>query len=151
MRRKLIAMILPFFLISPPSYGIWGDGGAGWAQIPYLVKILAENYKRYKQLKMMMDQAKRSDNYFKTIHQGLENITGLMQSLPIDDHGVLKELRDFNKSLKTVANIYGRIPKSPEPKLRSPFAQLHPRTLSDPRNAAELWRGDCGSAAHLHE
>lgn len=118
---------MPLLLISPPSYGVWGDGGAGWAQIPYLVKILAENYKRYQQLRSMMDQARHSDNYFRTIHQGLENITGLMQSLPIKDHGVLQELRDFNRSMKAVANIYGQIPKSPEEALH----KLHDQTVAE--------------------
>lgn len=127
MRKKLIAMILPIFLISPKSHGIWGDGGAGWAQIPYLVKILAENYKRYQQLRMMMDQARNSDNYFRTIHQGLENITGLLESLPIEDQGVLNELKDFNRSLKTVATIYGQIPKSPEEALH----KLHDQTVAE--------------------
>lgn len=127
MRKKIIVMILPFLLIAPPSHGFLGDGGAGWAQIPYLIKILTENYKRYQQLKLMMDQAKRSDNYFKTIHQGLENISGLMQSLPIKDHGVLRELKDFNKSIKAVANIYGQIPKSPEEALH----KLHDQTVAE--------------------
>jgi hypothetical protein len=99
----------------------------GPAQLLYLTKILLENYKRYKQLKMMMDQAKRTDNYFKLIHHGLENVTGLMQSLPIKDHGILKDLKSFNRSLKTVTSIYGDIPKSPEQLLH----KLHDQTVAE--------------------
>ena len=127
MRKIIIAMVLPLFLITQPVHSFWGDGGAGWAQIPYLVKILAENYKRYQQLKHMMDQARRSDNYFRTINQGLDNVTGLLEGLPVQDQGVLRELRDFNRSLKTVADLYGQIPKSPEEALH----QLHDKPVAE--------------------
>lgn len=105
---------MPILLFARPGYSIIGDGGAGWAQLPYLIQILAENYKRYQQLRTMMDQAKQADYYFKNIHAGLQDIGGLIDGLPIEDHGVLRELKDFNKSLKAVTNIYGKIPKSPE-------------------------------------
>ena len=127
MRNKILALLLSLLIVSAPAYGFWGDGGAGWAQIPYLAKVLAENYKRYKQLKIMLKQAKQSDNYFRTVHQGLENITGLMDSLPIRDRGVLKELRSFSGSLKTITKIYGRVPRSPEAALHS----LHDQTAAE--------------------
>lgn len=125
MRKKLIALLLPLFLINPSAHAFFDPTGP--AQVMYLTKILLENYKRYQQLRMMMDQARNSDNYFRTIHQGLENITGLLESLPIEDQGVLKELRDFNRSLKTVATIYGQIPKSPEEALH----KLHDQTVAE--------------------
>lgn len=127
MRKKVIVLLLPLFLISPSAHSFWGDGGAGWVQIPYLVKILLENYKRYKQLKLMMQQAKQSSDYFRTVHQGLGNITGLLDSLPISDQGVLKDLQDFNGSLKTVMKLYGRIPRSPEAALH----RLHDQTAAE--------------------
>ncbi len=111
MRIKIFVLWLGLF--PAPAFSFWGDGGAGWAQLPYLAKVLAENYKRYKQLKIMLEQARRSDNYFRTVHQGLENVTGLMDSLPINDQGVLKNLKSFSGSLKTIAEVYGRIPLSP--------------------------------------
>lgn len=121
-------MILPIFLMAPlPAHSFWGDGGAGWAQIPYLVKILAENYKRYQQLRGMMDQARQSDNYFRTVHQGIDDISGLLEGLPVQDHGVLRELRDFNQSLGKVADLYGQIPNSPEEALH----QLHDQTVAE--------------------
>ena len=124
MRNKILILLL--FLLPVPAFS-FGDGGAGWAQIPYLAKVLAENYKRYKQLKVMLQQAKQSDNYFKTIHQGLENITGLMDSLPISDQGVLRDLKDFDDSLRKIAKIYGRVPSSPEAALHS----LHDQTAAE--------------------
>ncbi|MEZ4743997.1 MAG: hypothetical protein R3B45_16375 [Bdellovibrionota bacterium] len=127
MKKRFIALILPVALLTSPAYSFWGDGGAGWAQIPYFIKILAENYKRYHQLQMMMDQAKRSDQYFKTIHQGLEDITGLINSLPIQDQGILNELRNFDQSLRKISQIYGQIPKSPEEALH----RLHDQTIAE--------------------
>ena len=99
----------------------------GPAQVLYLTKILFENYKRYQQLRMMMDQAKRSDNYFKMINQGLENISGLLDSLPIQDQGILRDLKDFSRSVKKVSQIYGSIPKSPEEALQ----MLHDQTVAE--------------------
>ena len=125
MRNKIFVLLL--CLLSAPAFGFFGDGGAGWAQIPYLAKVLAENYKRYKQLKIMLEQAKQSDNYFRAVHQGLENVTGLMDSLPISDQGVLKDLRSFNGSLSKVAKIYGRVPRSPEAALH----MLHDQTAAE--------------------
>ena len=126
MRNKIFSILLSLLLTSP-VYGFWGDGGAGWAQIPYLAKVLAENYKRYKQLKVMLQQAKQSDNYFRTVHQGLESVTGLMDSLPISDQGVLRDLKSFDDSLQRIAKIYGRVPRSPEAALHS----LHDQTAAE--------------------
>ena len=125
MRNKIFVLLL--CLLPAPAFGFFGDGGAGWAQIPYLAKVLAENYKRYKQLKIMLEQAKQSDNYFRTVHQGLENVTGLMDSLPISDQGVLKDLRTFNGSLNKISKIYGRVPRSPEALLHT----LHDETAAE--------------------
>lgn len=127
MPKKIFVMLLSVFITSTPAYGLLGDAGAGWAQIPYLAKVLAENYKRYQQLKIMLEQAKQSDNYFRTVHQGLENVTGLMDSLPTSDQGVLKELRSFSSSLATVTQVYGRIPQSPAEALH----RLHDQTAAE--------------------
>ncbi len=124
MKNKIFVLLL--FLLPAPVFS-FSDGGAGWAQIPYLIKVLAENYKRYKQLKIMLEQAKQSDNYFRTVHQGLENVTGLLNSLPISDQGVLKDLRTFNGSLNKIAKIYGSVPRSPEAALH----RLHDQTAAE--------------------
>ncbi len=126
MRTKILAILLSILITSTPAFS-FSDGGAGWAQIPYLAKVLSENYKRYTQLKIMLEQAKQSDNYFRTIHQGLENITGMLDGLPVSDQGVLADLDDFNKSLKAIVHFYGRIPKSPESALHS----LHDETAAE--------------------
>ena len=127
MFKIIFKSIVSLCFISPPAYGIWGDMGGSWAQIPYLVKILDENHKRYQQLKLMMDQAKMSDSYLRTVHQGLENVTGILNSLPIKDQGVLSEIRNFNQSIKTIYQIYGQIPKSKEEVLH----RLHDQTVAE--------------------
>ncbi len=124
-----IFMILIFYIsiVSPPAYAIVGDLGAGWAQVPYLVKILDENHKRYQQLKRMMDQSQNSSDYLRGIHYGIENITGLMSSLPLKDQGILSDLRSFNNSIETVYQVYGKIPKSPE----EAFHRLHDESIAE--------------------
>ena len=124
MRDKLFILLL--FTLPAPAFS-FGDGGAGWAQIPYLAKVLAENVKRYKQLKVILEQAKRSDNYFRTVHQGLENITGLLNRSPVSDQGLLKELTNFNSSLRAIKKVYGKIPQSPVAALH----RLHDETAAE--------------------
>ena len=127
MRKKIIVLILPFLLIPSRGYSILGDGGAGWAQIPYLVNILSENYKRYQQLQLIMNQAKQSEAYLRNIHKGLESITGLVSSLPVGNNGVFANIRNFNQSLRAVSKFYGPVPKSP----REPVHTLHDETVAE--------------------
>ena len=114
-------------LSSTKSHAFLGDGGAGWAQIPYLIKILSENYKRYKQIKNMIQQAKDRKRYLELLNAGLENSIGLVESLPIEDEGLLGDLRDFQKSVKKVSDIYGQIPTSPD----SAVQLLHDQTVAE--------------------
>ncbi|MBK24506.1 MAG: hypothetical protein CME70_10980 [Halobacteriovorax sp.] len=109
------------------SYSFWGDGGAGWAQIPYLVKILAENIKRYQQLKSMVDTARNRDQYIRLINSGLENSLGLLNSLPIIDERILSEIHNFQKAFNTVTKVYGAIPKSDEAALH----MLHDQSVAE--------------------
>lgn len=105
--------------ISPiVSHAFISDGGAGWANAAYLAKILAENIKRYQQIKLMIDQAKSQEQYLRILNHGLENSIGLMNSLPIRDESVLGELRNFQTALKTIESVYGKIPKSEEAALQ---------------------------------
>ncbi len=126
---KIVPLLLSilFIIPSPTAHAIFGDLGAGWAQVPYLVKILDENHKRYQQLKLMMDHSQNSSDYLRTIHYGIENITGLMSSLPLKDQGILGNLRSFNNSIETVYQIYGKIPKSPEEVLH----KLHDESIAE--------------------
>ena len=127
MFRRIISVFFIILVSSPLAHGVLGDMGGSWAQIPYLIQILDENHKRYQQLKMIMNQAKMSDNYLRSVHRGLENVTGILESLPIKDQGVLKEIRSFNQSIRTVYRIYGAIPKSKEEALH----RLHDQTVAE--------------------
>lgn len=115
----MVSIIAISLLITPPeAKAFLGDGGAGWANAAYLAKILAENIKRYQQLKMMIDQAKSNDQYLRLINHGIENSIGLMNSLPVKDERVLGELKSFQSAMQSVQNIYGSIPKSEEAALQ---------------------------------
>lgn len=126
-RRVVILLACTSLTFSQSSYAIWGDGGAGWAQIPYLVKILAENYKRYKQLQSMMDQSRFHRDWLRTVHAGLENAAHLIESLPVKDEKILSQLRTFDRSIKTIEQIYGVIPNSKEQALH----RLHDNTVAE--------------------
>lgn len=109
------------------SFAFWGDGGAGWANAAYLAKILVENVKRYQQLRLMIDQAKNSEQYIRLINQGIENSIGLINSLPVKDERVLDELRSFQTALNSVNKLYGMIPKSEEAALQL----LHDQSVAE--------------------
>ena len=122
---KIIVLFSLIFSIR--AFALLGDGGAGWAQIPYFVKILGENIKRYRQLKIMIGEAREHRQYLRVIHAGLENSIGLLDSLPIEDEKIMAELVTFKKSLDAVANVYGKIPKSKEALLHT----LHDQTVAE--------------------
>ncbi len=126
---KAYILVVCFILALKPktSLAVWGDGGAGWANAAYLAKILTENYRRYQQLRMMIDQVKNQKEYLRLINSGLENSIGLLESMPIKDEKILAELRTFKKSYNTILDVYGRIPKSKETLLHT----LHDQTVAE--------------------
>ena len=103
------------------------DGGAGWANYVYLVKIYYENLRRFYQLKEMIEQAHRSDQYLRALNEGLNNAVGLMEVLPIRDEKILGQIREFQSALSKVEEIYGLIPKSRDEALQ----RLHDLTIAE--------------------
>ena len=114
-------------LIFSPAHAIIGDGGAGWAQLPYLIKILEENHRRYKQLQSMTKDAQFHRKWLKNIHEGLENANLLLESLPVKDEKILSQLRSFRNSIRTIEEIYGAIPKSKDEVIH----RLHDNTVAE--------------------
>jgi len=128
LKRFKVKLSLVALLCTPLNgYAVWGDGGAGWAQIPYLVQILAENVKRYQQLRMMIQGAKDHKQYLELINAGLNNSIGLLESLPIKDEKILSDLKTFKKSYDTILETYGKIPKSKDSLLHA----LHDQTVAE--------------------
>ena len=125
MLRRILT-IAPLLYLSP-SYAFLGDGGAGWAQIPYLIKILEENYKRYKQLQIMIQSVKNQETFLQNFTSGIDNSIGIIESLPIENEKILSDLKNFKKSYDSVLEIYGSIPTSKEESLHL----LHDRTVAE--------------------
>ena len=125
-RKHKLTLCIILVLICPARSFAFTDG-SGWVQVGYLSKILLENYERYKQLQRMFNQAKEQKQFFEAIHKGLENTSGLLSELPIKDEGILKELRTFNQSLGKIADLYGKVPQSPEAALH----MLHDQTVAE--------------------
>lgn len=128
--RFLLSFLLALFLSFLPnssSYAVIGDGGAGWVQVPYLIKILTENVRRYQQLKQLMEVEQNRNQYLRLINEGLENSLGLLNSLPIEDEKILSELNEFNKAYKSIVKIYGQVPKGPDATMQI----LHDQTVAE--------------------
>ena len=125
MTKKFLC--LSFFIYYQNTHAFLGDGGAGWAQIPYLIKILEENYKRYKQLQIMIETMKNQENFLKNLSSGLDNSIGIIESFPIENEKILSDLKNFKKSYDSVLDLYGAIPMSKEEALQ----KLHDRTVAE--------------------
>ncbi len=123
-KYKFIFLML---LFTRQSHAFLGDGGAGWAQLPYLIKILEENYKRYKQLQIMIQSAKNQEEFLKSLTTGLDNSIGLLESLPLKNEKILSDLKDFKKGYSSVLDLYGAIPKSKEEALQV----LHDKSVAE--------------------
>ena len=140
MKRVFIFVI---FLLINSAHALFGDGGAGYAQLPYLIKILSENVRRYQQLKEMIKTAKERDQYLRLINEGLVNAVGLLEALPVKDERILGQLKTFKKGLNTVTKIYGEIPKSKE----ASFHKLHDQSVAESITMANAFK----RYAHIQE
>lgn len=127
MKKILMNIVILISLSIPLNTFAWSDGGAGWANYPYIVKILYENIKRYQQLKLMIGQAKNSHQFLKLVNQGVNNAVGLMEVLPIKDEKVLAKFKDFNIALAKINELYGSIPKGDD----SGMQLLHDKTIAE--------------------
>jgi hypothetical protein len=127
-KKKIIAITLTLTFCLPVNTYAWlSDGGAGWANYPYIIKILLENIKRYQQLKFMIGQAKNSHQFVKLINEGINNAVGLMEVLPIKDEKILAQFKNYSTALKKINDLYGAIPKSADGKIQL----LHDRTIAE--------------------
>ena len=66
-------------LYTSPAHSIIGDGVAGLAQVNYLTQILAENVRRYHQLKQMIAFSKSHEDYLEACQSGLGKLHGAFE------------------------------------------------------------------------
>ena len=123
------------FVLRPVPAFAFTDG-SGWAAVGYLIKILEENYRRYVQLKQMIDTANGHYDYIRTLNRGLDNSIGLLEALPINDEKVLAELKNFKDAVNRVEMLYGKIPKSPDEALHF----LHDQSVAESLKMANSFK-----------
>jgi len=124
---KILKVVIVFCIFTLQNVNAQLDGGAGWANYVYIVKIYLENIKRFYQLKEMIEQAHKHDQYIRVLNEGLNNAVGLMEVLPIRDEKILGQIRDFQAALSKVEEIYGLVPKSKDEALQ----RLHDLTIAE--------------------
>ena len=83
----------------------------GSIELPYLIKILTENIKRYEQLKEMMKQSDDMDQFIRALNQGIDNASGLLDSISSDHGDSLNSLGKLQGTLYRLQKIYGTIPE----------------------------------------
>lgn len=101
--------------------------GSGWAAVGYLIKIVEENYRRYIQLRQMIDTASGHYDYIRALNRGLDNSIGLLEASPIRDEKILTNIRNFRDALSRVEILYGKVPKSPDEALH----MLHDQSVAE--------------------
>lgn len=126
MKKLVISTLLCGTLtLSVPARAFWDPTGP--AQVMYLTKILLENYKRFKQLQGMIRDAKDHRQYVRWINEGLNNATGLLRILPIEDERILGELQNFQQAVQAINELYGIIPDSKEALMH----RLHDQAIAE--------------------
>ena len=99
----------------------------GPAQLAYLAKILAEDFRRFAQLQQMIQQGHAQADLLRWVNTGMDEIMGILVTLPVKDQEILGNLQDFQKALATVDLYYGGVPKSREQEMQS----LHDETIAE--------------------
>lgn len=135
MKNWMAAAFVSACLMRPVPAQAFTDG-SGWAAVGYLIKILEENYRRYVQLKQMIDTASGHYDYIRSLNRGLENSIGLLEALPIKDERVLAELKNFKEAVAKVELIYGKVPKSPDEALHL----LHDQSVAESLRMANSFK-----------
>ena len=102
-------------------------GGDAAIMLPYLIKLVGQAVKQYKQIKMVYNNAKKHKDMIKSINDGLNEAIGLLEHFPIEDEKVLGELKTFKKAINEVERLYGEIPKGKEELL----IRLHDETVAE--------------------
>lgn len=133
-RSKFYVLVCMTCLVWNKGAFAWTDGGAGWANYAYLIKIYQENIKRFIQINEMIHQARSHDQYIRALNEGLNNAMGLAQVIPLNDDQVLAQLRQFKDALNKVEEIYGIIPKGSDSKLH----KLHDMTIAESLKLANV-------------
>lgn len=121
----IISVVVLSLTVPSPSFAFFD--GSGWVQVTYLIKILEENYRRFYQLKQIIDLSRNQNDFLRQLNAGLDNSIGLLDSMPIKDEKVLAELRSFRQSVAKVTSLYGVIPQSPEQGLQL----LHDQSVAE--------------------
>ena len=95
--------------------------------IPYLIKQLAEMYKQYAELQRMVNQGQANLDYLHVINAGMDNISGLVAALPIQDEKILADIRSLQLGTSKIGRLYGAVPKSDV----APMQTLHDQTIAE--------------------
>ena len=93
--------LFTLLLYTQEGLAFLGDGGSGWAQVPYLIRIVNENIKRHKQLEEIK-------NFEKLIHKGID-LNGLRKLYPIGEK-TLDYLKKVERKKHQVKEEYGKAP-----------------------------------------
>ena len=67
------------------------------AAVAKMTKMIQDNYQRYMMLKQIFENAREETDLLRAINQGIENTSGLLATMPIQDQGVLADLRTMGQ------------------------------------------------------
>ena len=120
---KKIKFLFPCIFLLPSAV----HGFSSIAEIPYLVKLVEENIKRHRQLETAISQARQSNAHMRAIHDGTDNAVGLVPVLPLGDHMILENLKNFRETMEAVERLYGSVPEGEG----EAMFELHDNTVAE--------------------
>ena len=120
----VLVMLLAGIFSSSVAFAVFGGD---YAQIPHLLRLISENVKRYKQLEKMIDQSENREEYLRLINRGLDNVRGIISTLPVKDGKLLEELKDLKEVTRKLEKIYGAIPEGGETEM----LRLHDKSVAE--------------------
>ena len=117
----VITMVCVHLSTTPARADMFG------ADVAVLIKMLAEDYKRYQQLQLMIQNARDQREFLRILNSGIDNISSLIAIMPIKDQRILEDLKTFQQAVGKVESLYGSVPKSREAALQILHIKQWPR------------------------
>lgn len=125
--KNLMTPFCAFIIIISPSKSVALFGADAAITAPYLIEILAQSIKQYKQMKVIYENAKHHKDLIQNINMGINEAIGLMEMIPIKDENVLGHLQSFRIAISEIESLYGKVPKGKEELL----LRLHDETVAE--------------------
>ena len=115
MKKFILSLVLSFSLMIPRPASADLFGG----DVAVLVQILAQAIQQLAQLRQILSTGNDTLNLLEEINSGIRDGLSLIQIInPKFNPGLYGDLRDAQRALESITNLYGAVPQTSETKLQ---------------------------------